>query len=1117
MLLLYGVGRDIREGDGEKMDDKVTYRQQVNFCGKPRCRKCREGVGHGPYWYAYHLTDAGRTVRTYIGRELPPGVASSLSASSDAIPEGDLEEKRGHSMPRSGTATPKNPAFPIAQEGLYSEIDALDRLLAFDPTNEAALQRLMIVLAQSKRRGEAMRAYQRFTSVLRTGYGRSPLAETQEIYETVLHGGDFSDRDLRMGGGSVEEGWGPSRSPSTVDNSRSPSTIDSPHIGRVNQSPLVGRDQERNALWQLLLAAERVRLGSANAGVGEKKPSVVAALALERPRSQCMVLMGESGIGKTRLAEETAREAQRHGWAVVWSHAYEQESAIPYRLWSEALRNLLAQGLWQDEQNTRREPTQVYQPLRALLPELHEWWSEDEGQSLSGSYHHNPLSPEQEQVRLREAVYELLTTISARTPLLMVLDDVQWADGSSCELLGYLARRLPGHPIVLLATCRENELSNNATLRSLFSHMQREHAIEYLHVEPLTDAQIATIVSHLPDPMVRHIQSQAAGNPFFAEELAHSLPPGQIEQQSIGEETTALPKTITAALNQRVRRLSTACQQLLGKAAVLGGSFGFPLIHVMEASATGIEEETILDLLDEALSSGVLMEEGTGTRITYRFWHPLLASHLYNNLSATRRARLHRRAAEVLQQVYSAREDGQAAAITEHLVKGGAEAGQIVHFAELAADHAYALSAYPEAERQYRLAVQYVEAADPQHGRSQPSHPLPAETRSRLAFLLERLAECVRIQGKFKEARQIFERVLEVRNHRDRATSGELDSQEAQIQSLLWSEIGWTWRFTGDNQRAWQCCERGEQVLRAAGITTGPARARLLFQQGSLHWQEGNYADARRSINAALKLFEEAQSSRMQPAGDPARLTRIRQTLLGDPVDLGRAHALLGAVDNAVGERAEALSHLNTALALYERHDRQREIAHVCNNIGYVHLKQGHYPLARNFLQRAFTLAERIGDIPLMSVVLHNMGELALLSSGNGLEEAELYYRRGLALAEQINDREYLSLWNADLAIVLLKCGKIENARECVGRALTIARTMHNIPCTGLALISLGNLRIAQARATNNLSYLKRAKKSLEHALSLRGLEVETRAKGQVALAEVASLIPSDGKDIPKI
>src|SRR5207237_8148666 len=96
------------------------------------------------------------------------------------------------------------------------------------------------------------------------------------------------------------------------------------------------------------------------------------------------------------------------------------------------------------------------------------------------------------------------------------------------------------------------------------------------------------------------------------------------------------------------------------------------------------------------------------------------------------------------------------------------------------------------------------------------------------------------------------------------------------------------------NQRAWQCCERGEQVLRAAGITTGPARARLLFQQGSLHWQEGNYAEARRCVKEALQLFEEAQSSRMHPtedAGDPASLTRNQHTrdkvLLWDSIPIG--------------------------------------------------------------------------------------------------------------------------------------------------------------------------------------------------------------------------------------
>ena len=160
--------------------------------------------------------------------------------------------------------------------------------------------------------------------------------------------------------------------------------------------------------------------------------SQTLALAGSRPR--CMVLMGESGIGKTRLAEETARDALRRGWSVVWSHAYAQESGIPYRIWSETLRSIIAQGLWDPSQNGQAH---LYTPLLALLPELREEWQDDgefeyaSERAESSSYHHNPRSPEQEQVQLREAVYELLAAISARVPLLLALDDVQWADGSS--------------------------------------------------------------------------------------------------------------------------------------------------------------------------------------------------------------------------------------------------------------------------------------------------------------------------------------------------------------------------------------------------------------------------------------------------------------------------------------------------------------------------------------------------------------------------------------------------------------------------------------------------------------------------------------------------------------
>src|SRR5215472_14197170 len=102
------------------MNDFVTYRQQVNFCGKPRCRKCRDGIGHGPYWYAFHVTADGRKERVYIGKNLPPGVMN---------------------------VAPSNPAEQ------YAEIDALDRLLAADPGNEDVLRRLVLALALAKRRG----------------------------------------------------------------------------------------------------------------------------------------------------------------------------------------------------------------------------------------------------------------------------------------------------------------------------------------------------------------------------------------------------------------------------------------------------------------------------------------------------------------------------------------------------------------------------------------------------------------------------------------------------------------------------------------------------------------------------------------------------------------------------------------------------------------------------------------------------------------------------------------------------------------------------------------------------------------------------------------------------
>src|SRR6266487_2594673 len=869
------------------MNSKITYHQQVSYCGKTRCKKCREGVGHGPYWYAYKTVD-GHTTRTYIGKDLPAEALTALEADSAraepaftspalylntvalrvsmlgqfrlerrtsnlqwlAVQDAAWQERivralmallicapdrkvsrsqaiamlwsrtdkeiananlskllhklrtileptRRRQSARSSTQllrvegdwiiladqsrvwidadafaellsaahaltkddyltvvendltlsraaqpsalveaaptpaiSPQDSAFVEAMQGrerlmreaaaLYGgdfwpeerqvewvnmrrqslkrdwltlmlemadlymlhgstshTISTLDRVLANDPANESAVQRLIVVLAKLNRRGEALRAYRRLCDILQREYKAVPLEETCLLYETVRSGGVLPETRVERSSLPTAASLGQSaavrQSMSAVQDTEE---AHSAPIGRTHQSPLIGRGLELEVLRSML---QEIKQNSRLQLAGQRRASGIPLDTQRRP--QCVLLMGEAGIGKTRLAEEVSREGQRNGWSVIWSRVYPQESSVPYRIWTDALRKVieLVPGL---ADPTLRTPALLnpaleslqLQPLTALLPELGASLSYA-GAAQASRVHAPPVQEHTASYRVRDTVRELLAAVSEITPLVIVLDDIQWADGSSHDLLSHLARSLYGYPVYLVVTCRDTELSRQPPhpLLEQVRHMQREHAIRTLDIKPLTREQIALLVSHLPEPMVHYIRNQAAGNPFFAEELARTTPP-------------TLPDTVGAALDQRMKKLSAPCVQLLGNAAVLGGSFEFPVICAMETDNDLADEDTVLTLLEEALQSGVIIEEGTGTRITYHFWHPLLVSHLYDNIMGIKRTRLHLRAAKVLQRTYQGREEEVAATITHHLIQGGAEQSTIARYAELAAD-----------------------------------------------------------------------------------------------------------------------------------------------------------------------------------------------------------------------------------------------------------------------------------------------------------------------------------------------------------------------------------------------------------------------------------------------
>ncbi len=1069
------------------------------------------------------------------------------------------------------------------QRGAFvSAIETLDRLHVADPTNETALQRLMNLLTQLDRRGEALQMYRQHVLMMQHEYESEPLPETRALYETLRKGSVPTTpavSELQSSENAIQSSLPATTPPAPVLPVEQPLIFTRPHFqqGRHNQSPLVGRNRERHIMHQLLLSLETLSSAPQRKSVASSENTSYAPLTAQAPSTakhpHFLLLTGESGIGKTRLAEELSSEANANGWAVVWSRAYEQEGNIAYHSWIELLRVLLkgipltyaSSPVTLDEmENGDTEATPASQlPLRVQLERLRMLLPEFS--QLSSAATKLTLSYEQERLHLWEAVLGLISTLSAMHPLLLVLDDLHWTDDSSLELLTYLTHHLQEQRVLVVGTCRDSELTPTHKLRALVGDLRREQAIVTLAIQPLTQSQIGTLVSYLPKDMIESIQTQAAGNPFFAEELAryiettarsyenakevqNALPYGSLFTTNITQASSdlfprrSLPDAVAALLERRLRRLSAECQTLLSKAAVLGGSFELCQLLPM---AHEYPEDAVLDLLDEVLQEGLLTEQGTGANITYHFWHPLIVSHLYERLSAARRAQMHRRAAEAIKatQALSAQEK-VAAAIFNHLRKGGGNAQDVAHYAELAGNQAYSLTAYFEAHYYYLQALLALvgasisenapDAVTVQHitSRLLTSPAIITPDMPHLCRLVELTAQCNIVLGSFEEARTLYECILSLRTgtlFQQHLYATETDKEkiyklEAQRQALFWHEIVLTWLATGTYDKAYEGCEQGKAVLAEANIYVCPAWACLHLLTGTLLRYEGNYQEARRYSQEAIAMLE--QFVEHSPTQEPRDAERRRQTTLqtrteralcGDPVDLAYGYELLGVLEASVGRTNDGQRYMLIALAEYERQERISEVVRVSGNLGAVYIMKSEHAAARKVLHHALDLAERSGDLPNTAFITGNLGDVAYRSGD--LLEAEAWFKRSLALAERINDREHISWCCVVLADVQQDLGYLHEAATNLHRALRVARAIKNSRCIRFALASLGDLRIMEAiiacklqplgaekserSSTTCKRLLLRAKSTLQRAISQEDVEIETIIDCKLLLATV--------------
>ncbi len=364
-----------------------------------------------------------------------------------------------------------------------------------------------------------------------------------------------------------------------------------------------------------------------------------ALLAAHRREGQILVLAGEAGLGKTRLATELQRRALARGTAVLWGGCAEADLALPYLPFVEALGNYLAGA---DLVDLRRRLQAAARELGQLFPQL----------SSEGTVRDRGDDPGESKLRLFEAILALLRIPADERSLLLVLEDVHWADASTRELLNYLSRRLRTTRILLLATCRNDELHRQHPLVPMLQAWRRAGTAELVELRPLPPDGVAEMVQAIFDQPVRgdlrdFLHARSEGNPFVLEEFLKSAldrlfqPAAAWDLKRITE--LKIPPTVRDTILLRVERLSAPQAEILRTAAVLGPTFTYSTL----VAVSGHEAEAVQAALRTFVHQQLLEEEPlAGER--YRFRHALTREAIYEDLIGPQRAELHRRAAAVL-------------------------------------------------------------------------------------------------------------------------------------------------------------------------------------------------------------------------------------------------------------------------------------------------------------------------------------------------------------------------------------------------------------------------------------------------------------------------------------
>jgi tetratricopeptide (TPR) repeat protein len=726
------------------------------------------------------------------------------------------------------------------QQEFDQAIEYANRRLNLDPLNESAHRELMALYARVGQREQAIRQYRDCVRILQEELGAPPLDETVELQE-------------RIAAGELTE----SAAVSLLD---LPVELPEP-TERIDRLPLIGRDS----------------------GIRQIE-SWYAALS---QGTRLVVIAGEAGIGKSRLAEEFLDSLASTRAICLRARSYSGEESFAYRPWVEALR----EGFRQTEDGLAQLAEVWLSEAARLLPELNERF---------------PDLPRLEQIegpsgqdRFLESLRRVTALLVAgKSPGLIFLDDLHWADEASIEYLTYLIRRGSEQPLLVLAGWRTEGLADEQRLQALVAQLPADSA-GIIQLERFSEPELAGLVRRLgieSATVQRRLYTETEGLPLFVVEYLLAL-----EADSSPDEW-GLPAPIRQVLSSRLTQISGASQQLLSTAAVIGRSFEYETLRF----ASGRSAEETVAGLEELLSAGLVREyreDQPPLGPSYDFVHEKLRAVALEDTTQARQRLLHGRVAQALIRLRGSRQQGGLTGrIARHLEQSGEESSAAQFFLQ-AGDHARSVYANDQALANYRSALAL--------GNPDPGH------------LHEAMGDLHTLAGDYEEAVQEYEAA---------AAFAEAD-RTANIEHKI-----------GGVYHRWGRYERAQTHLKAAAeaIDDRAWRARVYAGWSLNAHRQGRSPEAARLIRRAVRDAEVAED-----LGALAQCKNIMGILARSNGDLEQAQQhLQGSLEHAEalkdqGGRAAALNNLALVLAEADQLERavglEREALEISRALGDRH------------------------------------------------------------------------------------------------------------------------------------------------------------------------------------